>query len=226
MLETALPLFLYRPAYGGVSVNYVYFGMRYILLLSIGFLLHFRVAAQSNFNDSIALSRNRLTEHAMITLGGWAVANIASGFIIAGNMKGEAKYVWRMNGYWNFINLGLAGMGYLNARRAMAKKYSFADNYTSQHSIEKLYVLNFGLDLAYIASGFYLREKGKRETNVKSSEQLRGYGTSIILQGGFLLFMDGVMILLHQHNTFRMNKRLRQFDLNAGPGGLGLSYQF
>jgi hypothetical protein len=172
---------------------------------------------QPNFNDSIAQSRNRITRTAMITLGSWAVANIATGFTIAGNT---------MNSYWNFINLGLAGMGYLNAVRASSRKFSFADNYEAQHSIEKIYVINFGLDFAYIASGFFLREKGRSATNAHSADQLKGYGTSIAWQGAFLLLMDGIMIRLHQKNTLHMNRKLRQLDLNAGPGGLGIGYGF
>jgi hypothetical protein len=197
--------------------------MRYILFLSISVLLSCSLAGQQTFNDSVARYRYQLTENAMVTLGSWAAANIASGFIVAGTTQGEAKYAWRMNGYWNFVNLGLAGMGYLNARKAALKKYSFADSYEAQHSIEKLYILNFGLDLTYITAGFFLREKGNSARNIKSQDQLRGYGSSIILQGGFLLLMDGLMIRLHQKNTSRMNKKLRQFELNAGPGGLGIS---
>ena len=44
---------------------------------------------QKNFNDSIADSRNHITETAMLTLGGWAAANIATGFIIAGQTQGQ-----------------------------------------------------------------------------------------------------------------------------------------
>ncbi len=123
----------------------------------------------------------------MVTLGAWATANIASGFIIASQTQGEAKYVWRMNAYWNFINLGLAGMGYLNARKSMMKKSGLADNLTAQQSIEKLYVFNLGLDLVYITGGFYLRERGNSQTKANSRDQFKGYGTSIAIQGGFLL---------------------------------------
>lgn len=187
-----------------------------ILILTI--LLNVSSYGQSfhhppDFNDSIVQSRNRVTRTAMITLGSWAVANITSGFIIAGTKQSQAKYAWRMNGYWNFINLGLAGMGYLNAMRAGAKRYSFADNFEAQHALEKIYIFNFGLDLAYITGGFYLRERGRSATTIKSSDELKGYGTSIVAQGGFLLLMDGVMILLHQKNTARMNKQLRNFPL-------------
>jgi hypothetical protein len=46
-------------------------------------------------------------------------------------------------------------------------------------------------------------------TTIKSADQLKGYGTSIILQGGFLLLMDGAMILLHHRNTLRLRKKMR-----------------
>jgi hypothetical protein len=196
----------------------------YFLLICISFCLG--AFAQRNFNDSLAYSRNRTTEKAMITLGSWAAANIISGFIVAGQTQGEAKYAWQMNAYWNLINEGLAIMGYINARKAMAKKYGFADNEAEQASIEKLYALNLGLDLAYIAGGFFLREKGMNTENMKSRDQLRGYGTSIVIQGGFLLLMDGVMITLHHRNSVRLNKKLKILELGAGPNGLGLSYKF
>ena len=170
--------------------------MKKLYFLLIGCFLCVEAFAQQNFNDSIALSRNRITEKAMITLGSWAAVNIASGFIIAGQTQGEAKYFWQMNAYWNLINGGLAVMGYLGARKAMARKYGYADNESAQQSIEKLYAFNFGLDLAYIATGFFLREKGMNSTNLKSQNQLKGYGTSIIAQGGFLLLMDGIVLSL------------------------------
>ncbi|HEY4154268.1 MAG TPA: hypothetical protein VGM24_02550 [Puia sp.] len=181
---------------------------------------------QPAFNDSLAQSRNRITEKAMLTLGSWATANIAAGFIIASQTQGEAKYVWRMNAYWNFINLGLAGMGYLNARKAMGKKYDLAGNLAAQQGIEKLYVFNLGLDLVYITGGFYLRERGNSETKPDHRDLFKGYGTSIAIQGGFLLLMDGVLIALHHKNGIRLNNQVRRIELNAGPGGLGMVYHF
>src|SRR5947209_4263711 len=127
--------------------------MKKINTLLITLLIYFTAEAQQSFNDSLAYRRNRTTEKAMIVLGSWAAVNIGSGFIIAGQTQGEAKYFWQMNAYWNLINGGLAVMGYLNARKAMTRKYDLADNVKAQLSIEKLYVLNFGLDIAYIAGG-------------------------------------------------------------------------
>jgi hypothetical protein len=197
------------------------------LIFSVLFIITLGSASgQASFNDSLAQSRNRITQKAMLTLGAWATANIAAGFIVASQTHGEVKYAWRMNAYWNFINLGLAGMGYLNARRAVMKKFGLTDNLTAQQSIEKLYVFNLGLDLVYITGGFYLRERGNSQTKADSRDQFKGYGTSIAIQGGFLLLMDGVMIMLHHKNTIRLNNRVRRLELNAGPAGLGLVYHF
>jgi hypothetical protein len=190
-----------------------------ILFVSIGI-------AQPDFNDSLSQSRNHITHEAMLTLGSWAMANIAGGFIIASQTQGETKYVWRMNAYWNFINLGLAGMGYINVRKAMLKRYSLSENLSAQEAIEKLYVLNLGLDLVYITGGFYLRERGNNQEKQNSRDQFKGYGTSIVIQGGFLLLMDAVMISLHHKNTVRLNDKIRRLELNTSSGGLGMIYHF
>jgi hypothetical protein len=200
--------------------------MRNIYVLLICLFLAGNAMAQQNFNDSIAKSRNNITEKAMITLGSWAAVNIASGFIIGGQTQGETKYFWQMNAYWNLINGGLAIMGYINARKAMARKYGLAENESAQLSMEKLYALNLGLDLAYIATGFYLRERGINNSNQKSRDQLAGYGKSIVVQGGFLLLMDAIVLSLHHKNSVRLNKKLKGLELGAGPNGLGLSYSF
>jgi hypothetical protein len=200
--------------------------MKKIAALVIILFLFLRADSQMLFSDSIAYSRNRTTEKAMIVLGSWAALNIASGFIIAGQTQGEAKYFWQMNAYWNLVNGGLAVMGYIGARKAMLKKYDLAENEKAQLSMEKLYAFNLGLDLAYITGGFFLREKGNNTSSIKSQDQLKGYGTSVIVQGGFLLLMDGVMIMLHHKNSIRLNNKLRNLETGIGPGGLGLTYTF
>jgi hypothetical protein len=177
--------------------------VRHLLFFCVVLVVSLRTIGQDRFNDSIADARNGLVQKSMITLGSWALVNIGTGFPIAGSTSGETRYFWRMNAYWNFVNLGLAGMGYLNAIKAASRKYSFSDNIKAQNAIEKIYVFNFGLDLAYIAGGFYLRERGNSTSTIKSMDEFKGYGTSIITQGVFLLVMDGVVYLLHHNNTIR-----------------------
>lgn len=196
---------------------------------AILFILFFGLSqafSQQNFNDSLAHARIRLTRNAMITLGSWSVANIGAGFIIGSQTQGEASYFWKMNAYWNLFNLGLAGMGYAGLRRAASMRYGFADNYKAQHAIEKLYVFNAGLDIAYIVGGLYLRARGDAESPTGHRYQLHGYGSSILLQGGFLLIMDGVMYTLHKKNTRKMDRLLEKMDIGSTGNGLGLLYQF
>lgn len=184
--------------------------MKFLSAFLIAIALNFSSSAQASFSDSIAHARNQVTRAGMLTLGGWAVANITSGFIIAGQQSGITKYAWQMNAYWNFVNLGLAGMGYLRAIKESHRTFSLLDNYDAQNTLEKIYFFNLGLDLAYLGGGLYLRERGLNSSNVKTSQQLQGYGISIIIQGGFLLLEDATMIYLHKRNTVRVRRRLRE----------------
>ena len=182
--------------------------------------------AQQTFSDSITLCRNKLTQHAMVTLGSFAVANIGIGFIAANNTTGEQRYFWQMNAYWNFFNLGIAGLGYIGTLKNLNRKYSFADNYKAQKSIEKLYMVNFGFDIVYITGGFLLRAKGNNETTAYLKDEYKGYGTSIAAQGGFLLVMDGVMVMLHHKNTLKLRNKMKNVAISAGPGAMAVSYTF
>lgn len=200
--------------------------MRNIVLCTLLLILSARGDAQTGFNDSLAQSRNTLNRHAMLALGSFAVVNIATGFAIGAGSGGPAKYFWNMNGYWNLVNLGIATIGYLGATKALRRKYTLAENEAAQLSIEKLYVFNFGLDLVYITGGFYLKQRGYTETSTKSRDQYNGYGTSIAVQGGFLLILDATMIALHHRNSVRLNKKLQGLALEPGPLGFALCYTF
>jgi hypothetical protein len=167
-------------------------------------------------NDSIAGSRLHTTRTAMLTLGSWATANIATGFIVAGQTQGQTKYFWRMNAYWNVANLGIASLGYWNAIRAASRHYSLSENLHEQRKLEIIYAINFGLDFVYIAGGIVLHAKSSSAGSAQSADQLAGYGTSIITQGAFLLLMDALMIHIHHRNTLRLNRRLLELDPNRG----------
>ncbi|MCK7526178.1 MAG: hypothetical protein MZV64_55535 [Ignavibacteriales bacterium] len=85
---------------------------------------------------------------------------------------------------WNVVNLGIAAFGYFNAVNSDPSSMTNLEIIKDFNSLQNLLLLNAGLDVAYIATGFYLKERSK---NSSSSERLRGYGNSLLLQGGFLL---------------------------------------
>jgi hypothetical protein len=138
-----------------------------------------------------------INENAMLILGSWAVGNILVGTY--GNFKttGEAKYFHQFNAMWNVVNLGIAAFGYLNAANS-DPSITNLEIIKDYNSLQNFLLLNAGLDVAYIATGLYLKERSK---NSSSAERLRGYGNSLLLQGGFLLLFDVSLFFIHQNNA-------------------------
>lgn len=186
------------------------------LIFSIMFLSLSAYAQNDSLKNSFGQSNKKINETAMLVLGGWAAGNILSGTY--GNFKasGEAKYFHQFNAMWNLVNLGIATFGYLNAVNSDPTSMTNLEILNDYNSLQSFLLLNAGLDVAYIATGFYLKERSK---NSSSSERLRGYGNSLLLQGGFLLVFDVALYFIHQSNA----------DINLYPhlesflaGGLGV----
>ncbi|MFZ6025727.1 MAG: DUF6992 family protein [Bacteroidota bacterium] len=178
--------------------------------------------AQINEQDSIAGERIKLVQNNMYVLGAWAGANIIQGTISASNTNGSEHFLHQMNVYWNTVNLAIAGAGLLGIRKQMKQHHSLGSNLRAQHKIEKILLLNTGLDLAYIATGFYLKERGTRLNNDRN----KGYGNSLLLQGGFLLVFDLIQYGQHRRNTKWLEQQQGKLELGLGGNGLALHYRF
>lgn len=155
----------------------------------------------------------------MLVLGGWAVGNILVGTY--GNFKanGEAKFFHQFNAMWNVVNLGIASFGYFNAINSDPATMTNLEILNDYNTLQNFLLLNAGLDVAYIMTGFYLKERAK---NSSGSERLRGYGNSLILQGGFLLVFDIGLYFIHQNNA-NINLYPHLETLLAGGLGVGVS---
>jgi hypothetical protein len=123
----------------------------------------------------------------MHVLGGWAVANIGVGVPLYVTTDHEMRRFHEMNTAWNLVNLGIATAGLVGTRRASPSE-TLADALAAQRKIESALLLNIGLDVGYIAAGWALLERSQR--SVPESDRWAGYGSSLILQGGFLLLFD------------------------------------
>lgn len=189
-----------------------------ILLLIIPFTQLF---AQQNISDSLFVfhkTRMNINESAMLVLGGWAAGNILVGTY--GNFKAndEAKYFHQFNAMWNVVNLGIAAFGYFNAVNSDASTMTNLEILKDYNSLQSFLLLNAGLDAAYIMTGFYLKERSK---NSSSSERLKGYGNSLLLQGGFLLLFDVSLYFIHQSNA---NINLYPHLESILSGGVGVGF--
>ncbi|MDO8951110.1 MAG: hypothetical protein Q7U86_00720, partial [Draconibacterium sp.] len=102
---------------------------------------------------------NQINTAGMYVLGGWAIANIAGGAVGWANSTGSAKYFHQMNLFWNTVNLGIAGFALYNNLNADISLLS-ADEMLSKHvKTENLYLINAGLDVVYIGTGFLLKHQ-------------------------------------------------------------------
>ncbi len=163
---------------------------------------------------------NQINRTAMQILGGWSLANIAAAGIQYRASDGRDRYFHEMTLMWNAVNLGIAGLGYWRARHPL--DLTLADAIDKQRGIEKLLLLNTGLDAAYIMTGVYLVNRGNDIT--REGERLQGYGAAIILQGSFLLAFDMVYYFFHTRNNRKLNALLQRVEISRNSVGLRFSF--
>lgn len=158
--------------------------------------------------DSLHSTRLSINKTAMLTLGAWAVGNMAlngalmlqsSQNLASGNEAAKVPfYFQQMNVFWNVINLGLAAGGYWGSLSEPARAVSLVDALEKQASIERILLFNAGLDCAYLAAAAWMLERSK--TDPERQGLWQGYGQSLLLQGAFLLVFD-VAVFAIQHTA-------------------------
>jgi len=187
-----------------------------MVFVTLGFLplesMAQNIPQLQDFNE-IRISYN---EKGMLILGGWAVGNIIWGGLAAGQTSGQTKAFHQMNMYWNSVNLVIAGFGYWQASRETAGS-GFWATMDAQQNIEKILLFNAALDVAYVAGGLYLKERGLRI----NKDKFVGFGKSIILQGAFLLTFDAVMYTFHHIHADELPQIVNQISL--GPTGFAIT---
>jgi len=164
-----------------------------------------------------------ISKKSMVVLGGWSAANIIVSGFGTNTSNREMRYFHQMNIMWNGINLAIAGLGYWGTTREKINNPTLLAILQHQNRTEKTYIFNNALDLAYIAGGFYLKEKSKSK---KDPARLEGYGNSIILQGGFLLLYDAVNYAIHRKHGKQLDKMIEKLQVSGGPGSVSLAYNF
>ena len=135
----------------------------------------------------------------MLGLGAWSSMNLlGSGVGWAVSSDESTKYFHQMNVMWNAVNLGLAIPGYIKAKKGKTK-LSLYETLNDQRKTETIFLVNAGIDLAYISSGLML--KNRASTDPSKEAQFIGYGNSIILQGSFLLLFDWIAFSIHRRHS-------------------------
>lgn len=169
--------------------------------------------------DRLEFSQERYnhTRTLGLSLGGYALANLAVSGLAVGKSTGETKYIHQMNLYWNAINLGIAGLGLLGLRKQHPESETLAEAVQKHNSMKQTLLFNAGLDVAYIAGGLYLTERANSHPD--QADKLRGYGKAVMAQGAFLLAFDVVNYLI-----FKKRGDPQQLQLiGQAPLGVGVT---
>lgn len=165
-----------------------------------------------------AFSRQRIQHQRTLglTLGSYALANMAVGALAAGRERTEAHYFHRMNLYWNAVNLAIAGAGLIGSHKANPDAETLSQAVERHEGMKRILLLNTGLDVAYVAGGAYLIERGRNRPDDRN--RLTGFGKSIIVQGSFLFVFDLVNYALFK----RRGDKQQALLLGRTSEGVGL----
>ena len=180
------------------------------------------MCAQTTFSqektfDSFNLQRQKINKTGFRILTAYTAANIIYGSIAASHSSGSDKYFHQMNVIWNGITLGIVGVTFLTAKKEGVATYG--SSLRLQNNVEKLFLFNAGLDLTYIAGGAYLKEHSFNSAS--NPNKLKGYGESIMLQGGVLFLFDSIMYLVHTHHgrdLYKMSEKIKVATTASGTG--------
>jgi hypothetical protein len=207
-----------------VCLNYKQ-NMKFLIIIIAFLSLKNSIAQSDSIIKQFDTRKNNLNKNGMIVLSSWAGANIVSSSIgYALTTSNEEKEFHLMNGSWGIINLGIALPGLLVKKKTSATMY---DLQKSQTKIEKLFLANTILDVAYISGGFYLKEYSKNHTDIKKQERFNGFGNSIILQGAGLMVFDMVMTILNnRHRKKHLDPFLKKTSISFTGTNLRLGYRF
>jgi len=124
---------------------------------------------------------------AMGVLASWALASVATGALLWGTGGDDyTRGIGIQNVAWGAIDGAIAGFGYLGSRKSIGLEKPLSYWEGEEKKLRKIFLLNAGLDVLYIATGGLLMGFGKNDL-------LRGSGAGIALQGSFLFTFDTAM---------------------------------
>ena len=167
-----------------------------------------------------------MTRNSMYVLGGWSVANLVTSGVGWAKGKGSNQYFHQGNVMWNIVNLSIVVPNLLSTKRNLHKNYTGSETLKYQRATEVTYLVNLGLDAGYMVTGFALREYALNHPANKSVNRLNGYGTSLLLQGGFLLLYDVTMCSLHYQHSIQLKPAKYIGDLGFTGNGFIYAYRF
>lgn len=177
--------------------------------------------AQQDSLKTYNANRVRITSTGMEVLGAWGIANTGVSAIgWTSSTDPQTRYFYQMNVIWGSVDFVTAVLGYTGTQKYKNKKLSAAETLEAQKRIEKIFFVNGCLDVAYIGTGLYLKLTG----DSRNSPIMKGYGESILLQGGFLLLFDGLMYHAEKANGTKLANFLEKHPITFDGRRVGMVF--
>ncbi|MBS1531954.1 MAG: hypothetical protein JSU01_16765 [Bacteroidetes bacterium] len=214
--------------------------MKKVLILLL-VIISCKAFAQQDSLKAYNTNRIRITSNGMDVLGAWGLVNLGTGAWLnwgtgsktvlvtdgqnlvparVSTISPELKYFAQMNTIWGSVDFVTALLGYTGAQKDIRKNLSAAESLQRQNRIEKIFFVNGCLDVAYIGAGLYLKLAG----DSRNSVMMRGYGESILMQGGFLLIFDGLMYKSEKANGSKLRNFLEKHPISFDGRRVGIIF--
>jgi len=179
------------------------------------------VCISASAQDSLKMfnyNRINTTKTGMEVLGSWGIANIGVGIAGLSNSKGGSDHsFYKMTTIWGASNLVAALLGTLQNNND--HPLNGAESLAAQKKIERTFLINECVDVAYLGVGIYLKQRGDH----KNFADLKGDGSAIIVQSVFLLIFDGTMRGTHRHNGNKLRQFLEKNPISFNGRSVGMN---
>jgi hypothetical protein len=195
--------------------------MKKVLLSATLFIIVFFCYAQKDTLISFKKKSIDISKKSMVVLGSWAAANIITSSFSLNINSNDARYYHQMNIIWNSVNLALSGLICWAATKNKMGNLDLQAVLQHQQKTEKIFLLNTGIDVAYIAAGAFLKEKSKSKIN---PSKLKGHGSAVMLNGDFLFLFDVAMYAVHNKHGNKLNSFIKKLQLAGTGAGMSLVY--
>ena len=165
-------------------------------------------AVKSQDSTSIHDLFYKKQQQSLSLLSSWSLGNLILSPIATKNLFSPSttnEYFHQMNFSWNLLNVGIAGLGHIIVNKDSKKPWDIQTLHFKKKKAEKSIIINMGLDLAYMVTGFIIKN------NLAESSMNKGYGNSIILQGGYLLFYDAIFLM--KLKKILMKPKIKKVDV-------------
>lgn len=151
-----------------------------------------------------------ILEKHLALLGWWCFINLGIGLLGVYLWNHFWDYFFLMNISWAVINFSIVYWIFHHIILRKQTKLTVYQRFENQRHVDRMLLLNIGLDISYVFAGLYLQTLG-RLPEVSHPELWSGFGWSILIQGVFLCIHDNVFYQLHRKNFKKAKVFLDQF---------------